>query len=126
MTNIITGEIHHIGETVTFPSGFSKRLCVITFQDGDYQNQLALDFLKDKGDQLDRYQVGQTVTISFNLRSNESPKKPGMWFTSANAWKIEGEHQSQAQQPAPSQPAPQSTGQQAPSQGEGDCDSIPF
>ena len=107
MTNIITGEIHHIGETVTFPSGFSKRLCVITFQDGDYQNQLALDFLKDKGDQLDRYQVGQTVTISFNLRSNESPKKPGMWFTSANAWKIEGEHQSQAQQqqPAPSQPA---------------------
>ena len=99
--NKITGEIHQIGETITFPSGFSKRLCVITYQSGEYENFLAIDFLKDKGSELDNCVVGQTVTISYNLRSNENPKKPGQWFTNPSAWKMERDEHDQTQQPAP-------------------------
>jgi len=117
--NKITGAIHQIGETVTFPSGFSKRLCVVTYTDGNYENFLAIDFLKDKGSELDNLVVGQIVTISYNLRSNENPNKPGQWFTNPSAWKIESEQQP-AQQPAPQQqPTPQQ--QEMPA-----GDSIPF
>lgn len=127
MNNEITGEIHQIGETATFPSGFTKRLCVITFEDNGYENHLAVDFVKEKCEVLNRFQVGQTVTISFNLRSNENKNNPGQWFTNPTAWKIEGKHQSQEQpqQPAQSQPAPQ----QSPANQQGEMppgDDIPF
>lgn len=125
MSNTQKGEIHHIGETVTFPSGFSKRLCVISYQDGEYENFLAIDFLKEKGDILNGCRIGQTVTISYNLRSNENPKKAGMWFTSASAWKLESDEQpaqerahKQDGHPLPQQPA------QAETMPEGD--DIPF
>jgi hypothetical protein len=126
MTNTIKGEILQIGDTQTFDSGFTKRLCVITFTDGNYENHLAIDFLKEKCGELDRYQVGQTVTISFNLRSNENKNKPGQWFTNPTAWKIEGEHQAQPQEQQ-QQPAQQRPSQPHHSEvSAGDGDSIPF
>ena len=128
MNNEIKGEIHQIGDTQTFESGFTKRLCVITFTDGSYENHLAIDFVKEKCSVLDRFQVGQTVTISFNLRSNENENKPGQWFTNPTAWKIEGEHQSQAQQqqPAPSQPVITTPEQRNQQGAMPDGDKIPF
>ena len=101
--NQITGEIHQIPEAKTFPSGFTKRLCVLKYKSGEYENFLAVEFLKDKVDLLNGLQVGETITISYNeARSNESPKTPGQWFTSVTGWRIErAENAAQDEQPAP-------------------------
>jgi hypothetical protein len=100
MTYETTGTIHQLPETVTFPSGFSKRLCVLSIQDGDYENFFAAEFLKDKTTLLDSFQVGQEVKITWNHpRSNENQKNPGNWFTNVAAWRIEATTNQQAAPP---------------------------
>ena len=59
---------------------------------------------EDKVRDLDKYQVGDKVKISFNLSSREYN---GRWYTDVRAWRIEPAGAPQAPQHAqPSQPAP--------------------
>jgi hypothetical protein len=92
--NTVKGEIHQLPEAQTFPSGFTKRLCVVKYQSREYENFLAVEFIKDKVDLLNSLQVGQQVTVHYNEpRSNENPNKPGMWFTGVTGWRIEADGQ---------------------------------
>jgi hypothetical protein len=89
-----TGEVIHIGETESFGSGdFTKRLLVIeTEQDTDYPQQIPFEFKKERGDQLDKYEVGQVVTVSFNLEGRAGTGKyDGRWFGSNTGWRVESE-----------------------------------
>ena len=93
-----TGTISHIGQTETVgQSGFQKRGFVVSSQDGQYTNEYAFELVKDKVDRLDRYSVGQSVTVNFNIRCREYN---GRWYTNLTAWKID------AEQSAPSPTAP--------------------
>ena len=62
---------------------------------------------EDKVKDLEKYQVGDTVKVSFNLSSREFN---GRWYTDVRAWRIEpaGAAAPQPQQPfeMPSAPAP--------------------
>ena len=99
-----TGKVIHIGDTETFASGFTKRLLVIeTEADTDYPKEIPFEFLKERGDALDKYAVGQEVTVHFNLDGRAGTGKyEGRWFSSNTGWRIESDESApvEAQPPA--------------------------
>lgn len=124
MANTITGKIHQIGQTVSIPSKnggqpFLKREIVIDATRFDpytgergYDNYPAFEFGGEKCKDLDGYQVGQVVTISFDLQGGYYKDSTGVEknFTRVRGYKIE------ARAVATPQPQPQQQPQAAPQQ----------
>jgi single-strand DNA-binding protein len=109
-STIETGELHYIGETETTASGFSKRVLVISEQNGDYTNYIAFELQKDRCSVADGLKVGDTVTAHLNLRSRDWQ---GRWFTNLTCWKIEAKAATYTPPPAlPIPPATQSEEQE--------------
>ena len=50
-----------------------------------------IEFVQDKTDLLDNYQVGQNVKVSINLRGREwvNPQGETKYFNSIQGWRIE-------------------------------------
>ena len=66
---------------------WSKQEFVIEYQEGNFPTQLCMNVWgDDKVRELDKYQVGDKVKISFNLSSREYN---GRWYTDVRAWRIE-------------------------------------
>jgi len=87
----ITGKIKKIDETKTFgASGFRKREMVVTTNE-QYPQMLMVEFVQDKCDLLDSYQIGQDVKVSINLRGREwiNPEGKAVYFNSIQGWRIE-------------------------------------
>lgn len=87
----ITGKIKKIDETKTFgASGFRKREMVLTTNE-QYPQMLLVEFVQDKCDLLNNYQVDQDVKISINLRGREwiNPQSEAVYFNSIQGWRIE-------------------------------------
>ncbi len=82
----IEGKIKVIMDTQIFDSGFSKREFVITTND-QYPQEIKFEFLKDKCELLDVKNVGDNVSVSFNVRGNEYN---GKYYVNLQAWRIEG------------------------------------
>lgn len=84
----ITGNIKLISDTETGTSKagkeWAKRQLVLTTTE-QYPQNIAIDFLGDKITQLDKYQVGNPVTVSINIRGNEYN---GKYYNSINGWRI--------------------------------------
>ena len=59
----VTGKIKWIDETKTYGNnGFRKREVVITTEE-QYPQQILIEFIQDKCELLNNYQVGQNVKI---------------------------------------------------------------
>ncbi len=87
----VQGRIKMIGETQTFGSnGFRKREIVVTTEE-QYPQHIMVEFVQDKTDLLNNYQVGQQVKISINLRGREwvNPQGETKYFNSIQGWRIE-------------------------------------
>lgn len=87
----VQGKIKLIEETQSFgASGFRKRNIVLTTEE-QYPQDLALEFIQDKVDLLDKYNVGDTVKIHINLRGREwiNPEGVAKYFNSIVGWRIE-------------------------------------
>ncbi|WGK66136.1 DUF3127 domain-containing protein [Croceiramulus getboli] len=87
----VQGKIKMIGETQTFGSnGFRKREVVVTTEE-QYPQHLMIEFVQDKTDLLNNFQVGQDVKISINLRGREwvNPQGETKYFNSIQGWRIE-------------------------------------
>ena len=64
----ITGKIKLINETKEYGSnGFRKRELVVTTEE-QYPQDLLIEFIQDKCDILNSYNVGESVKIDINLR----------------------------------------------------------
>lgn len=111
----LTGTVKIIGELQTFNSGFSKKEMVVTVEDGNYPQDISLEFLKDKAELLDQLSVGQTVTVGFDIRGREYN---GRYFNNLVGWRI-----SDAQQADTSN---QTGAADAPPMGVDFDDDIPF
>lgn len=85
MTYELTGKIKIIQEEQTFDSGFSKREMVVTVEDGNYPQDINLEFVKDKAKLLDDLQPGQEVTVTFDIRGREYN---GRYFNNLQGWKV--------------------------------------
>jgi hypothetical protein len=90
------GTVHYISQVQSFASGFAKRMLVLKEQgESKYPNYAAFEFTrskdgtKDGTKMLDKLLEGMEVEVSFYPSANESKTKPGSWFTSNRAVKLE-------------------------------------
>jgi len=115
----ITGTIRILGDTQTIGAkGFQKREFVVEEIDGKYPQMIKLEAVKDGCDKLDAYNVGDTITVGFNIRGSEWN---GKHFVNLQAWKFDRE--GAAQQPRQEQQQPAPSAQQAQ---DNQDDDIPF
>ena len=81
----VQGRIKVIGLTEQVGDNFSKRLLVVETEE-TYPQQLPIEFVKDKTAILDKYAVGDSVTVDVNLRGSEYK---GKYYANIQGWKIE-------------------------------------
>jgi single-strand DNA-binding protein len=81
----LSGSIKLIQEAKTFESGFTKREMVVIVEDGKYPQEINIEFVQDKVSLLDALQVGQNVTVTFDIRGREYN---GRYFNNLQGWKI--------------------------------------
>ncbi|WP_299617215.1 DUF3127 domain-containing protein [uncultured Tenacibaculum sp.] len=120
----VIGKIKIINETQTFGSnGFRKREVVIT-TDEQYPQMILIEFIQDKCDLLNSFQVGQDVKVSINLRGREwiNPEGVAKYFNSIQGWRIESLQQAAAGQNVP----PVDQFQPAPDLTDNEPDDLPF
>ena len=144
MENMITGKILRISHTVQIPSKdgsktYPKREVVLDATRYDrytgergYDNFPAFEFGGEKCAELDSYQQGQVVTISFDLQGRRWEKDGEVkYITTVRGYKIEA-WRGQQQQPATGaamtqQAAPQPQNPQAPEHTpQPDMEPLPF
>ena len=87
----VQGAIKVIREVQEISATFKKRELVIT-TDEQYPQTLSIEFVQDKTDLLNKFEVGQNVRVSINLRGREweNPQtKEIKYFNSIQGWRIE-------------------------------------
>ena len=123
----VQGKVKLIGETQTFgANGFRKREIVITTEE-QYPQHIMIEFVQDKTDLLNNYQVDQNVKISINLRGREwvNPQGETKYFNSIQGWRIENIQQDAADGNIPPVP-PADAFEPADNLKEEDHDDLPF
>ena len=87
----ISGKIKLIGETKEYgDNGFRKRELVVTTQE-QYPQNILVEFVQDRCEILNSYQVGELVKIDINIRGREWTNKDNevKYFNSIQGWRIE-------------------------------------
>ena len=103
----VQGKIKMIDETKTYGSnGFRKRELVVTTEE-QYPQHIMIEFVQDKTDLLNNFQVGQNVKVSINLRGREwvNPQGETKYFNSIQGWRIENMEQAASPDMPPMPPA---------------------
>jgi hypothetical protein len=89
MSYELKGTIVQIEQTVQVNDKFRKREFVLEFMDNNYTNYAKFQTVQAKCDLLDRYAVGEDVTVSFNVKGNKWEKDGKVnYITNLDAWKI--------------------------------------
>ena len=71
---------------VSARGNWAKQEFILEYPDGNYTSQVCmLAFGQDKVQELDKYQIGDRVKVSFNLKSREYN---GRWYTDIQIWRI--------------------------------------
>jgi len=102
----VTGKIKMIGEAKNVGSGsFLKRELVVTTEE-QYPQHIMIEFVQDKCDLLNGYNVNEAVKVSINLRGREwvDPQGVTKYFNSIQGWRVERQ-QAAAPTQAPPMPA---------------------
>lgn len=123
----IQGRIKMIDETKTYGNnGFRKRELVITTEE-QYPQHILVEFVQDKTDLLNSYQVGQLVKVSINLRGREwvNPQGETKYFNSIQGWRIENMESASSTEEMPPVP-PMEAFEPAEEFSEEDHDDLPF
>tara|TARA_Y100000385_G_scaffold153802_1_gene159581 strand:- start:179 stop:562 length:384 start_codon:yes stop_codon:yes gene_type:complete len=87
----ISGKIKKIMPPQQVNPTFKKRELVVT-TDEQYPQHILVEFTQDRSDLLNRYEEGQDVTISINIRGREwTPKDGGdtRYFNTIQGWRIQ-------------------------------------
>ncbi len=82
----LSGKVKLIQDLQTFNSGFTKREMVVTVEEGKYPQDINVEFVQDKVSLLDAIQVGQTITVTFDIRGREYN---GRYFNNLVGWKVQ-------------------------------------
>jgi translation initiation factor IF-3 len=87
----IIGKIKWIDETKEYGTkGFRKRELVITTEE-QYPQNILVEFVQDKCDLLNAFQIGKQAKVSINLRGREwtNPEGQVKYFNSIQGWRID-------------------------------------
>ncbi|NMH26008.1 DUF3127 domain-containing protein [Flavobacterium solisilvae] len=94
----VTGKIKVINAEQQVSASFRKRELVVATEE-QYPQFISINFVQDKCDLLNNYNVGEAVKVSINLRGREwvNPQGETKYFNDIQGWRIE---RLQAEQPA--------------------------
>ena len=82
---------------------WAKQEFILEFPDGNFTSQACFTaFGQDKVAELGKYQVGDRIKVSFNIRGREYN---GRWYTDLQIWRISPAGADAAPAAAPVQPA---------------------
>ena len=102
----VTGVIAHIGESkdVGKAKPYLKRTFALTDASAkqEYPNWFVFEIGGSNVDKIEEHKVGDTVTVSFNLKGREWQ---GKWFSNTEAWRIEKVAGASAAQPTGDAPS---------------------
>ncbi len=82
----VEGKLHRIFPTEQKSASFSAREFVLEVPDGNYPQLIKFQAVQDRTGQLDNFQEGDRVKVSFDLRGREWN---GKYLTNLNAWRID-------------------------------------
>lgn len=103
----VIGKIKWIDEIKTYGNnGFRKREVVVTTEE-QYPQHILVEFIQDKCDLLNAFQVGQSVKIGINLRGREwvNPQGETKYFNSVQGWRIDAVEAASTTEMPPMPPA---------------------
>lgn len=90
---------------------WSKQEFIIEYQEGSYPSQACFNVWgEDKVKDLERFQIGDSVKVSFNVSSREYN---GRWYTDLRAWRIDAAGSQPASAPQTAAPAQETGNAQA-------------
>jgi hypothetical protein len=94
----VTGKIRVINPEQQVSASFRKRELVVATEE-QYPQFISINFVQDKCDLLNSYNVGEAVKVSINLRGREwvNPQGETKYFNDIQGWRIE---RTQAEAPA--------------------------
>lgn len=82
---------------------WAKQEFILEFPDGNFTAQACFTaWGQDKVAELDKYQVGDRIKVSFNLKAREYN---GRWYNDLQIWRLAPAGQASAAPSAPAQPA---------------------
>ena len=124
----VTGKIKMIDQTKEVGSGGFKKRDVVVTTDEQYPQHILVQFVQDKCDLLNGFQVGEPVKIDINLRGREwtNPQGETVYFNTIQGWRI-GKLQAEAPSAAQMPPMPAAEAfAPATNLNEEDADDLPF
>ena len=90
---------------------WSKQEFIIEYQEGSYPSQACFNVWgEDKVKDLERFQIGDSVKVSFNVSSREYN---GRWYTDLRAWRIDAAGSQPVSAPQTAAPAQETGNAQA-------------
>lgn len=122
----IQGKIKLIEEVKTYgANGFRKREMVLTTEE-QYPQHILVEFVQDRCELLNTFEVGDAVKISINVKGREwiNPQGEAKYFNSIQGWRIE-KQQDEAAPELPPVPPPDAF-EPADKFNEEDYDDLPF
>ena len=86
----VIGRIKVIGHPQDISASFRKRELVVTTEE-QYPQDILIEFVQDKVNLLDSFQIGEPVRVSINLRGREwtSPQGEVRYFNTIQGWRID-------------------------------------
>jgi single-stranded DNA-binding protein len=103
----VTGKIKVVNPEQQVSASFKKRELVVATEE-QYPQFISINFVQDKCDLLNNYNVGDAVKVSINLRGREwtNPQGETKYFNDIQGWRIEKmQTEAPAAQMAPMPPA---------------------
>ena len=103
----VTGKIKVVNAEQQVSASFRKRELVVATEE-QYPQFISINFVQDKCDLLNNYNVGEAVKVSINLRGREwvNPQGETKYFNDIQGWRIEKmQTEAQAASMAPMPPA---------------------
>jgi len=86
MKIVLTGTIKQIGDIQTFGSGFEKLEAIVTIDEAEkYPQDIKVEFVKERIQNLDPYKAGDKVSIDAYLKGSEYK---GRYFVNINGSKV--------------------------------------
>jgi single-stranded DNA-binding protein len=89
----VTGKLKVVNPEQQVSASFKKREIVVTTEE-QYPQHISINFVQDKCDLLNNYNVGDSVKVSINLRGREwvNPQGETKYFNDIQGWRIEKLH----------------------------------
>ena len=100
----IAGTVVRVKDVETFASGFTKQTIVISDTSEKFEQQLAVDWMKDNIEKVASVGMGDEISVEANLQGREW-EGHDKWFVSLAGWKVNS-HTSKGQQAEPEPPVP--------------------